>query len=555
MEENNKFDNKSLKKVTGRTADFEELSKDCVAFANSHGGYLAIGIEDGEDKPAPNQVIPDDLPEKIIKRINELTINVALRPEVIIADNGGQYVKLHVLPSKVSIASTTKGVYYIRDHDSSRPLLPDELSRLISDKPAYSWETKVSLKIQWQKSDITKLNKFVLDIKASDRVSRFVKEKTDEELLSYYQMIDDDGYLTNLGVLWIGKPEQRARLLYSPIVQYIKYDTEEHKVDKNVWNDYSLNPQELLISLWESIPEWREYNEVSEGLWRKELPVYDERVVRELLCNALVHRPYTTRGDVFIKLYPDRMTITNPGVLPIGVTVNNILQKTEKRNIHLANVFYDLHLMEAEGSGYDLIYEALLTSGKSKPIVYEGDDYVEVTVYKKIVSKESSRICDFVSANYKISQKAYITLGIILQEKSISASELSKELQLTDGDRLRSYVDSLITNKIILPKGSGRGMKYEINPEFVANTKMQFPTTLKTIEPYRLKALILEDLKYHPNSLLAEMATRLPDVDYSELEKMVRTMAKDGEIAPIGGRKYRRYKLNEDSFLEKGGRK
>lgn len=40
-----------------------------------------------------------------------------------------------------------------------------------------------------------------------------------------------------------------------------------------------------------------------------------------------------------------------------------------------------------------------------------------------------------------------------------------------------------------------------------------------------------------------------------ELERMVRTMAKDGEITPIGGRKYRRYKLNEDSFLEKSGRK
>ena len=555
MEENNKFDNKSLKKVTGRTADFEELSKDCVAFANSHGGYLAIGIEDGEEKPASDQKIPDDLPEKIIKRINELTINVALRPEVIDADNGGQYLKLHVLPSQVSIASTTKGVYYIRDHDSSRPLLPDELSRLISDKPAYSWETKVSLKIQWQKADITKLNKFVLDIKASDRVSRFVKEKTDEELLSYYQMIDDDGYLTNLGVLWIGKPEQRARLLYSPIVQYIKYDTEEHKVDKMVWNDYSLNPQELLISLWESIPEWREYNEVSEGLWRKELPVYDEKVVRELLCNAIVHRPYTTRGDIFIKLYPDRMTITNPGVLPIGVTVNNILQKTEKRNIHLANVFYDLHLMEAEGSGYDLIYETLLTSGKSKPIVYEGDDYVEVTVYKKIVSKESSRICDFVSANYKISQKAYITLGIILQKKSVTAIELSKELQIVDGGRLRPYVESLVSHKIILTRGTGKGVRYEINPEFVAGTQLQFPTTLKTIEPYRLRALIHEDLRYHPNSTMAEISNRLPDVVFAELAKMVSKMVKNDEIIPIGGKKYRKYSLSDSSFSSTNGRK
>lgn len=555
MEENAKYDNKSLKKVTGKTADFDELSKDCVAFANSHGGYLAIGIEDGEDKPAPDQRIPDDLPEKIIKRINELTINVALRPEIITAKNGGQYIKMHILPSQVSIASTTKGVYYIRDHDTSRPLLPDELSRLISDKPAYSWETKVSLKVQWQKADTTKINKFVLDIRASDRVSRFVKEKTEEEILSYYQMIDDDGYMTNLGVLWIGKPEQRARLLYSPIVQYIKYDSEEHKVDKKVWNDYSLNPQELLISLWESIPDWREYNEVSEGLWRKEMPVYDEKVVRELLCNAIVHRPYTTRGDIFIKLYPDRMTITNPGVLPIGVTVNNILQKTEKRNIHLANVFYDLHLMEAEGSGYDLIYETLLTSGKCKPIVYEGDDYVEVTVYKKIVSKESSRVCDFVSANYRISQKAYISLGIILQKKSITASELSKELQLPEGDRLRPYVESLVSNNIILTRGAGKGARYEINPEFVANSRLQFPTTLKTIEPYRLQALIHEDLRYHPNSTMAEIANRLPDVDYTELTKMVGKMVKKDEIIPIGGRKYRKYTLSDNSFSPKNGRK
>lgn len=555
MEENNKYDNKSLKKAMGKTADFEELSKDCVAFANSHGGYLAIGIEDEEDKPAPDQIIPDDLPEKIIKRINELTINVALRPEVITANNGGQYIKMHILPSQVSIASTTKGIYYIRDHDSSRPLLPDELSRLISDKPAYSWETKVSLKIQWQKADFTKLNRFVLDIRASDRVSRFVKEKTEEEILSYYQMIDDDGYLTNLGVLWIGKPEQRARLLYSPIVQYIKYDTEEQKVDKKVWNDFSLNPQELLLSIWESVPDWREYNEISEGLWRKEIPVYDEKVVRELLCNAIVHRPYTTRGDIFIKLYPDRMTITNPGVLPIGVTVNNILQKTEKRNIHLANVFYDLHLMEAEGSGYDLIYETLLTSGKCKPVVYEGDDYVEVTVYKKVVSKESSKICDFVSSNYRVSQKAYISLGIILQKKSITASELSKELQLTDGSRLRPYIESLVSNSIVLMRGTGKGARYEINPEFVASSRMQFPTTLKTIEPYRLKALIYEDLRYHPNSTMAEIANRLPDVDYTELTKMVGRMVREEKIKPIGGRKYRKYTLSDSSFSLKDGRK
>lgn len=543
MQENTKYDKKSLKLVSGKSANFAELAKDCVAFANSYGGNIAIGIEDDVDLPDANQTIPQELPEKIVKRINELTINVGVRAEIKIADNGGEYINLYVFPSQSSIASTTKGQFLIRDHDSSRILLPDELSRLISDRPAYCWETKVSLNIHWSQADTEKVLEFIDDIKKSDRVSTFVKEKTDIETLAYYQMIDDNELLTNLGVLWLGKAEQRARLLYSPIVQYIKYNAEDEKVAKHVWDDYRYNPKELMTQIWNYVPDWKESHEVSEGLWRKEVSAYDEKVVRELLCNSIVHRPYTTRGDIFIKIYPDRMVITNPGQLPIGVTVNNILQKTEKRNIHLAKVFYDLHLMEAEGSGYDLIYETLLTAGKDKPIVVEGDDYVEVSVYRNIITKDAVRVCDYISDHFKLSRKAYIALGVILKEKTILASELTKELQLPAGERLRSYVDPLIAHRIILNKGIGKGMKYTINPEFVANSKYQFTTTLKTIEPYRLKALIIEDLKFHPESLLSEIATRLPDVDFPELEKMVRNMAKEGEISFIGGRKFRKYLL------------
>lgn len=543
MKENVKFDKKSLKLVQGKTCNFGELAKDCVAFANSYGGCIAIGIEDEAELPAPNQVIPQDLPEKVVKRINELTINVGVHAEIVTAENNGEYINLNIFPSQSSIASTTKGQYLIRDHDSSRVLLPDELSRLISDKPAYCWETKVTLNIHWHDADNMKLHDFIQDVRISDRVSQFVKEKTEEETLAYYQMIDDNGSLTNLGVLWIGKAQQRARLLYSPIVQYIKYDAKENKVDKNVWDDYQYNPKELIQSIWNSIPDWKESYEVSEGLWRKNISAYDEKVVRELLCNAIVHRPYTTRGDIFIKIYPDKMTLTNPGLLPIGVTVDNILQKTEKRNIHLAKVFYDLHLMEAEGSGYDLIYETLLTVGKDKPLIIEGDDFVEVCVYRNIITKDASRICDYITDHFNLSRKAYITLGVILKEKTISASDLSKELQLPTGERLRSYVDSLVENRIILSNGKGKGVKYTINPEFVANSRFQFATTLKTIEPYRLKALIAEDLKFHPQSLLSEIAARLPDVNFQELEKMVRKMAKEGEINYIGGRKYRKYLL------------
>ena len=543
MEECTTFDKKSIKTVTGRTADFAELAKDCVAFANAKGGYLHIGIEDGETLPPADQLINDTLPEKIVKRINELTINVALQTNIVTEENGGQYINLRVLQSAATIASTTKGQFYYRDNDNSRPLLPDELTRLMNDKPAYSWETKVSLSIPWQNADILKLKKFFQYIQLSDRVSSFVKGKNEEELLAYYQMIDDNGMLTNLGVLWIGKPEQRARLLYSPIVQYIKYDAEDNKVLKYTWDDYQFNPQEMLEDIWNKVPDWKESNEVSDGLWRKNIPAYDEKVVRELLCNALVHRPYTTRGDIFIKLYPDRMEVTNPGLLPLGVTTKNILQKTVKRNTHLAKVFYDLHLMEAEGSGYDLIYEMQLSAGKQIPVVVEGDDYVEVTVSRRIISKEISRIYDYLSYNFKINQKGIIALGVILQKGTVSATELAKELQLGDGDRLRSYTTSLLENKIILTTGTGKGTRYRVNPKFVSEAKLQSKTSLKTLEPYALKALIKEDLRFHPESTMAEIGSRLPDVNMKDLEAFVRKMASNGEILPIGGRKYRKYSI------------
>ena len=77
------------------------------------------------------------------------------------AENGGVYLDLEVLRSVVSIASTTKGGYFIRDNDESKPIAPDELMRAISDKPSFSWETKVTSKIKVDQCDQEKLKKLI----------------------------------------------------------------------------------------------------------------------------------------------------------------------------------------------------------------------------------------------------------------------------------------------------------------------------------------------------------------------------------------------------------
>ena len=74
MKESQTYDKKSLRAVSGKTADFEEIAKDCVAFANREGGHLVIGIEDEDELPLAAQHISGELKESVVKRINELTI-------------------------------------------------------------------------------------------------------------------------------------------------------------------------------------------------------------------------------------------------------------------------------------------------------------------------------------------------------------------------------------------------------------------------------------------------------------------------------------------------
>ena len=204
MKENQTYDRKSLRAVTGKTADFDEIAKDCVAFANREGGHLAIGIEDEQEQPDPLQRISETLKETVVKRINERTINVAIVPNIVQVESGGEYLDLEVLRSAVSIASTTKGGYFIRDNDESKPIAPDDLLRAITDKPSFSWETKVTLKYKVDQCDKEKLKNLIDKIRNSERVSSFVKGMTTEEMLEYYSLVAENGNLTNLGVLWLG---------------------------------------------------------------------------------------------------------------------------------------------------------------------------------------------------------------------------------------------------------------------------------------------------------------------------------------------------------------
>jgi ATP-dependent DNA helicase RecG len=545
MEENLINDKKSLKIVTGKTADWQELAKDCVCFANTLGGIIAIGIEDENSHPDSTQKIPSDLPQKIIKRISELTINVGTTAKIITAENGGQYIELKVLPSISTIAGTTDGKYYYRISDNCNPLPPDELMRLLTDKPSYIWETKVVRSVPKTNIDDAKIQSFKKNIQESNRISNFVKTKNTDELLDYYLMTDGD-YLTNLGVLWIGKRNDRAKLLYAPVIQFLKYDENGQRVNKMVWDDYWLNPQELIEAVWTQIPDWKEGIEVSDGMFRKFIPNYEEEVVRELLVNAIVHRSYTTRGDIFINLFPDRLEIHNPGRFPLGVTEKNILHKSIRRNEHLAKIFYDLKLMEREGSGYDKMYEILLGNGKEIPKPKEEDDRISVTIKKRITKNEIVSFISRVNEEFQLRQKELICLGLIAQHTTLSSIEFSDLLHLPGKNAIQNWLGRLLDNKIVKSKGKTKGTEYFINPELLRKNKFKGKTNLKNIEDHRLRELIYQDLSTYPHSAISEINNRIgKEIPKRKIKFQLDQMKEKGEIVSKGEKRWCRYSINK----------
>ena len=533
------FDRKSLRLVEGRQADFPELSRDCVAFANGAGGQIVLGVEDDAEAPPPGQRIPPELVDRVRKRVGELTVNVQVQPEVR-AVGEDEVLVLHV-PRSLGVASTADGRYFLRVGDQSRPVVGDEVLRLATERPQAPWETLTSLQVPTHRADDAKVGSLLARLRDSDRVKGSVKEKSDEELLRHYGLTDGD-LLTNLGVLLLARAVDRRRLGTAPVIQAIRYDAERSKIGKQNWDDHDLSPVELLDAVWEAVPDFRDTYELPDGLFRTTVPAYEEVVVRELLVNALVHRPYTQRGDIFLNLHPDRLEVVNPGRLPLGVTPSNILHASRRRNDGLARIFHDLALMEREGSGFDTLYERLLATGRGAPVASEGVDSVHVLVPRRVLHPGVLRLVMEADQRFQLAQRERITLGLLAQTEGMRAVELAGRLGLQDTADLRPWLGSLIDKGLVEQAGRTKGTRYFVPPDLLRASGLDGRTTLRRVQPHRLRALILEDLERYPSSSSTEIHARVgPEIPVRRFKTTLKELVDEELVTHEGERRWRRY--------------
>jgi ATP-dependent DNA helicase RecG len=423
---------KSIQKIRSGDKGFKELATTCVSLANAQGGKIFIGFDDKTKLPPANQMIKEEEINSSVTKLRSLCFNVALTgSDILIHSNGSQYFIITVFPSMKSIATTSDGKIYLRIADKCEPVRNEDIHRLANEKQAYQWELVCPKTVKRNDIDNANLTDFTTKIRKSDRVKEHIKQMTDWEIVENYNFVDGDD-LTYLGILWLGNAKQRSRISYPITVQYIVYDAMERKIRKEEWHDNSLTPEQLLLDIERKAIELTYFHEFPDGLFRKQIRHYHPKVIRELLLNCVAHKSFTISGDIMIEVYPDRLEISNPGGLPIGVTKNNILHARQRRNPHFIRVMHDLKLMEGEGSGYDLIYELNTLDSKELPQIISEYNYTKVIQSSKIIDEEILPVLDYVSQNYDISQRNFIAFGLVAQHKKLLSTELSSLLQLTE---------------------------------------------------------------------------------------------------------------------------
>jgi len=165
-----------------------------------------------------------------------------------------------------------------------------------------------------------------------------------------------------------------------------------------------------------------------DGLKRKNRWQYPIPAIRELLLNAIVHRDYTNPTDVIIKIYDDKIEISNPGRLMGGLTVEDFKTdnyQSKHRNKLLAEAFYLTGDIEKYGTGFKRLREWLVESPNLDLNIHDLGDFIRVEMLTR-----QSEIKDNVVDNV-VDKRLNKIIDLITQNNMISAKQIAQLLKIT----------------------------------------------------------------------------------------------------------------------------
>lgn len=424
------FETENIEFKSGFT---EEIYKEVIAFANTDGGVLYIGIDNDGNAVGLNNV--DDEYTRITNGIRD-----AILPDVTM------FVKYTIQENKVvriTISEGTNKPYYLRSKGlkpngvyvrqgtSSVQASSEQIRQMIKDSDGDDFESMRSLE-----QELTFAS-------AAAAFESYGVDFSEEKYLALGMIHKNDGLFTNLALLMSDQCQHSIKVAV--------FGDDENTTFKD--------NREFKGSIFKQIDEAFRYimlsnrtSSVFKGLERIDKSDYPEAALREALLNSVVHRDYSYSGSIIININDKQMEFVSIGGLLPGLTADDIRSGiSQPRNKNLAEVFHRLKLIEAYGTGIRRIYK-----------LYEncsGQPCIEVThnTFKMILP--NMNVVEPLAAKANLTPQKEQILDFISKKGQITEVEI---MNLLGVKRTRAYTvaKQMCDENLIIVVGRGKNKKY-----------------------------------------------------------------------------------------------
>ncbi len=363
--------------------DLSAVAKAICAFANSDGGVVILGVDDGGTIAG----VPDD-PERVHERLTSLLQSGLSSPVSARCgrhlDPGGWVHWIEVPRQRGYEPLRHRGRVWIRRERSSVEPSPAELQELYN---AFGYILTEERGIQAASTADIDLQAFRSYLRALGLETDVEPQPpSDDDLRNRGVLTEIDGahHPTLYGVLAFGKEPQRFAQTASFWVECVAYAGDDRADEVVLAGEGKGRLEEQVrraVGWVRGLGRFEAYR----GLVREDTPLIPEKALREAVVNAVAHRDYAITGSkVLLEVFSDRLDVTSPGLLPNHMTVDSVRAggHPRSRNESMANYLLVSGLMEQRGRGWPVMRRAMREfNGTDVELVQdEGGKFVRVSL-------------------------------------------------------------------------------------------------------------------------------------------------------------------------------
>jgi len=408
-----------------------DLKKEIVAFANTNGGMIYIGVQDN------GEIIGLDNADFVMQQISN-ALRDSIRPDVSMFTNIELAEEDNKNIIKLTVNQGTKKPYYLSD----KGLKPSGVYVRSGTTAAPASEDAIRMMIKMTDGDSFENNRSLIQ----DLTFSSLNKEMERRNLEFSQV-----QMKNLGILSSDDIYTNMGLLVSDQCKHsIKFAVFQG-TDKLVFKDRKELSGSLFDQLRDAFKTIDFYNSTKatfHDLLRTDERDYPEDAVREALLNAIVHREYSFSGSTMINIYSDRLEIISLGGLVSGLSLEAaILGASQSRNEKLASLFYRMKLIEAYGTGISKI----ISCYKNLPVQPKFEN-VE-GAFRVILPNTHAQALSIEDEKY------LPILRLFEKQKEITRSDVEEALGVGTTHAINTLKE-MLEKELIKKVGSGRLTRY-----------------------------------------------------------------------------------------------